>query len=1354
MASPATPTEVPARHWPTAVALLLILGTGLFVRVYDLHKESIWWDEFTSVMHLEAPEEWRQSPHYKRWNQMVIRAPADSLFDFWVQNRSLDPATMPLYYTLEYLWHHFVWGSVYGLRIFSVILGVVSIPLLYKLGKALFGPWAGLTAALCMALSPIHVHHAQGIRMYVLFTLLAILSAWTFVLVRRGTGKRWWVFHGFVNFVLLWTHPFAILLPVAEGASLLLADRRRRGRVAAWVGLHAVLALPLALYISTVSFWAPGTTEDWLAAPTPVEVFADIFADDMVHATYQLRASETPFAFLPGPAAEMLRGWETGAGLLLVAALAGLMLWFFCRAFYLSNRQDLEEELANRVLPSVFLVCWMLLPAVLLYITSLVYRPCMFPRYTVHSSLAFYLLAGGGVAVLRGTPGRVAAMLLLAGLLLYQNGLLHPGPQRTDWKSAGAYIAENADGDDVVLVKETTWRDVFLYNFEEPPPVPVAGVDHVGNIAAWYLEHCGAPETVVWGVIPHRYFDAGGDALFEEEAEKAGLEYSLEEFGGIKHVLVYRLTRPGPLRLDWSLDWAWAEDYGDPVLSLAEHGRTGCARTLLEDFVQRIPSAKVRYGPLLEALEDGDGLENAIAGLRAEENGFGFFQNLHMDYAYAWFSRAAELLPTSAHAHLQAAITASYLAKIESATEYFAKSLKLNPEYALVEGARLAGPFYYAGGREKLARFLDMITEAVPESARLFVPLRKALEGKGRIEDAMGAVAGVLSGLQQEDRGMPDVAVDTFRKVTEMVPDYVAAHVELGRVMADQGVCHEAMAALNDLIKLDPKAAAAPCGAMAIEFLDQDNPDCAESLITFLLKAIPSERRTFAPLLEALERGGTWKRERDALDALLRGYASKEAKAPAAAVAAFEEAVAHDPDYVAAQAALGAALAERGDCDGTQRALESMLGTDPALAMEPAGRFADALIQADKPDCALAVLRTYAQAAPSDAPVYAPLLDALEEGAGMETALEAVRAMLRGYALAEDNQLEAAVEAFRQALVDAPAYAQARAELGRVYARLGRCESALEAFRALLADDAAHALAPCEDIAATLANGGDMECAARVIEALLEASPADANVFENMLAALKQGEDAAGATAAVSALVEGYGLYTDGRLEEAADAFARAVASDPGLTAAEIELGVVSAELGRRETAAEALARAAGASSDNAMMLNPLVAAMRGEGDLESTLEAVKLVRRAHSLLGEGQYAPALESLREATEVAPQYAYGHLELGLWLFRLERYAEAAAPLQRHTELAPDLGYPWGLLSFVRLIEGDKAGALAAAEQAFSRDPQLEAAYGALIRALVGGDFETAYRERARLQASGAQVPPGLDRILPPREEGAT
>jgi len=202
------------------VCLAGILAAGLALRLYRIGAESVWWDEFTSLTYLDAP----------------------SLWTFLKLNRTMDPLTLPLYYSLEYLWYHHVGSSVHSLRWLSILIGEASILLLYVFGRNLFGRTAGLAAALCMAFSPNHIHHSQGIRMYVLMTMLALASAYTFMRLLQTWKRRHWAAHLAVNFLLLWTHPFAFLLIGVEAVFLVLFRRKPMQPAAVWLGAHALLA--------------------------------------------------------------------------------------------------------------------------------------------------------------------------------------------------------------------------------------------------------------------------------------------------------------------------------------------------------------------------------------------------------------------------------------------------------------------------------------------------------------------------------------------------------------------------------------------------------------------------------------------------------------------------------------------------------------------------------------------------------------------------------------------------------------------------------------------------------------------------------------------------------------------------------------------------------------------------------------------------------------------------------------------------------------------------------------------------------------------------------------------------------
>jgi uncharacterized membrane protein len=194
----------------TFLCLFLILLTGYLYRSVGLSYESIWWDEFSSVVHLKPLSEYETSPDFTRWAQGVHYEPSANLLHFLIKNRSMDPATMPLYYSIEYLWHTYIDESYYSLRLLSIFIGLIVICCTYVLGNTSFNASVGLVSALLVALSPIHRQFSQEIRMYSLFTLLVILSMLIFILWYREQKRSTFIYYLLITFLLLWTHPFAL----------------------------------------------------------------------------------------------------------------------------------------------------------------------------------------------------------------------------------------------------------------------------------------------------------------------------------------------------------------------------------------------------------------------------------------------------------------------------------------------------------------------------------------------------------------------------------------------------------------------------------------------------------------------------------------------------------------------------------------------------------------------------------------------------------------------------------------------------------------------------------------------------------------------------------------------------------------------------------------------------------------------------------------------------------------------------------------------------------------------------------------------------------------------------------------
>ncbi len=524
------------------LALILIAGAG--VRLHGITREAVWWDEFTSLMHIHPPVAWEQSPDYPRWNQVVIRETAPSLFAFWKNNRQLDPATMPLYYTFEYAWNRYVSRSIPAMRVLSILIGVLIIPVVYLLGRDLFGKNAGLIAALCLALSPIHRQFAQEIRMYGMMTLLSALSAYSFFHVLRGDGRRWWVLHAVVNLGLFWTHPFAILLPAVEGAFWLMFHPGQYRRLACWIAMNAVIALPSAIYMATIRFWSQGTTGDWMRLPTLIEFASDLFADDCIGLTYQLRQTPALWSHVVSmDAAKAIVGARFLIGRWAVVFFLLCTIWLCAYGIWRARKAN-----ATRDWPwnwSFFLAFWWLLPPIALYLLSVLYRPCIMPRYTLPSSLGLYLILGGAIAAVRWRVLRAAFVGLLVLFYGYQQSIILGEPQHTDWKASSEYVRAAAQPKDVVLVHNWLWKRVFAYNLGPVPNVISYSktFDVLAELAAFSLSLPRENPAWAYLIVQTDYFESGGCRALESELAARGLSYELHEFGGMQHVLVYRVAR-------------------------------------------------------------------------------------------------------------------------------------------------------------------------------------------------------------------------------------------------------------------------------------------------------------------------------------------------------------------------------------------------------------------------------------------------------------------------------------------------------------------------------------------------------------------------------------------------------------------------------------------------------------------------------------------------------------------------------------------------------------------------------------------------------------------------------------------
>lgn len=165
--------------------LFLIILLGAFLRVYRLGDKSLWLDEFFSL---------RDSQSFST----VIRV-----------------AHPPLFFIILHFFRC-MGEKEFFLRLPSAIFGVLTILIVYRVGKLFFGTKEGLIGAFLLSISTFHIDYSQQARMYAIFTFLSMLSLFFFYKALKENKKEFWAGFLLSTALVLYTHFFGILVVFVE----------------------------------------------------------------------------------------------------------------------------------------------------------------------------------------------------------------------------------------------------------------------------------------------------------------------------------------------------------------------------------------------------------------------------------------------------------------------------------------------------------------------------------------------------------------------------------------------------------------------------------------------------------------------------------------------------------------------------------------------------------------------------------------------------------------------------------------------------------------------------------------------------------------------------------------------------------------------------------------------------------------------------------------------------------------------------------------------------------------------------------------------------------------------------------
>lgn len=391
----------------TAGPILLVVGVGVLLRLWNIADESAWLDEVYTLPHLDAP----------------------SLGQFWREMAEADPPTVlaPGYFTLLYLWTRVFGATLLAARAFSLLWGIACIPLLFLLGRRLNGPQGGLLAAACCALALPHIYYAQEVRMYAMVGCLSLVSMLTLLYAMETKGRwGWLLINAGVNVLLVFSSLFSVALLLAQGFFVVVQAGRK-----AWWGLAVVWGtLQIAASALIMIWFRTHAVESayWMQTPGWREL-----ANTYLVFSGGRYSNENPAEFL---------ALGLSLDLILSVLLYGAAVLGLARETGSPQEASPSPSHASSRARRVLLLAWLVIPPLLLFTVAVLWKPCFLYRYVLFSSFALYLLADGFLARLESPKRRRALTGLVLLLFAYQCTAIAAGPFRPDYRAALDHIGE------------------------------------------------------------------------------------------------------------------------------------------------------------------------------------------------------------------------------------------------------------------------------------------------------------------------------------------------------------------------------------------------------------------------------------------------------------------------------------------------------------------------------------------------------------------------------------------------------------------------------------------------------------------------------------------------------------------------------------------------------------------------------------------------------------------------------------------------------------------------------------------------------------------------------------------------
>ena len=461
------------------VIAIVVLAAAL--RLFQLGTESYWLDEIIMVRLTEEP------------------------FTALVQELQTT-SRPPVYVLLGYVWTQLFGTSEAATRSLSTVAGILSVIVLYAIGKRLLGTRAALIGSLLMAISAFQIWYSQEFRYYAVFQLTLLTSIYFYIAALKSGKLSHFLLFAFFSVIATYVHTYGVFLLAGLGLHFVLQWHHYPKLRVYWVVAQALILLGIAPQLSSTVKDLIGTTAavevaigggtpaiEWLPVPplyAPVRTLVNFI---LIQRSY-LGWSTIGF----GAAALFL-------GTAIFAFRKGIRQWFL-------SVQGVAQQLITLVRgwdsTLILLLCWLIVPIVIPFVLSLLFAPMYLDRYVIAAAPAWYLSIAAAIYALRNVVPQTLSISVLALYVLGALGTYYNESLKEQWRETARYVMENQSPDDAIVLSYGSLpgdafnvQNSFYWYYPGQPSDCYVDVRLSGSEIQEQMDACAGSHERLWLVL-------------------------------------------------------------------------------------------------------------------------------------------------------------------------------------------------------------------------------------------------------------------------------------------------------------------------------------------------------------------------------------------------------------------------------------------------------------------------------------------------------------------------------------------------------------------------------------------------------------------------------------------------------------------------------------------------------------------------------------------------------------------------------------------------------------------------------------------------------------------------------------